>query len=254
MADDLKIGEETGYRVSDASRALGDPSRDFRVKVILLFMQGDYKAQALNCGQAHQGGHPCHWCEHEPPKVAGVSRHVSGNYGSYYPPYHNDRPPNAPVEPKPRVHHRTCVDGILVAAARDRRVTAANPREIADADKVKHKNGVKEWCPLAILAFFDVIWDFVPDMMHMVYNILKEYVVKTIKGVRKIKRPKLLKLEGYEGDALAARRQKNKTTKLDYKRATEVTCNNNLRTICAQFVHKLCTNCSHFPACHSRAP
>ena len=223
MADDLKFGEETGYLVTDASRALGDPSRVFRVKVILLFMQGDYKAQALNCGQTHQGGHPCHWCEHNPPKIAGVSRHVCGDYGSYYPLFHNERPANAPDEPTQREHHKTCFDGILTAAARDRRVTAPNSRRVAAADKLTEKKGIKEWCPLAALAFFDVIWDFVPDMMHMIYNILKIYVVKLIKGVRMVKRPKLLKLVGFEGDELRERKMKNRATKLEYKNAFEVT-------------------------------
>ena len=221
VADDLHIGEQKGYRVTDSSRLPGDPSRVFDVKTILLFMQGDYKAQALNCGQAHQGGFPCHWCKHNPPKNAGLSRHVSGGYSSYYPTSHPDRPFDALHEPASREHDSTCLAGISNGAARDRRIRLG-ARAVADEDKAEHIHGVKEWCPLAILEFFNVIWDFVPDMMHMVYNLLKEYVVKTMKGLRKPKVPKLLKIDGYEGNELRQRKDQNRQALGDFKRAKEV--------------------------------
>lgn len=222
VADDLHIGEQKGYRVTDSSRMLGDPSRVFHVKTILLFMQGDYKAQALNCGQAHQGGFPCHWCKHNPPKTAGISRHVSGAYSSYYPTRHPNRPFDALAEPASREHDDTCLAGIKNGAARDRRERSDDPRAVADEDKAEHINGVKEWCPLAILAFFNVIWDFVPDMMHMIYNIIKEYVVKTMKGLRKPKMPRLLKIDGYEGSERSRRIDQNRQSLADFKRAKEV--------------------------------
>jgi hypothetical protein len=33
--------------------------------------------------------------------------------------------------------------------------------------------GVKELCPLSFLPFFDVVWDFLPDMMHIIPAIMK---------------------------------------------------------------------------------
>ena len=221
VADDLKIGEEKGYQVTDSSRMPGDPSRVFYVKTILLFMQGDYKAQALNCGQAHQGGFPCHWCKHNPPKIAGVSRHVSGSYSSYYPTSHPNRPFDAPRQPASREHDDTCLAGIRNGAARDRRIRL-DPPAVAVEDKAEHIDGVKEWCPLAILAFFCVIWDFVPDMMHMVYNLLKTYLVATMKGTRKPKVPRLLKISGCEGDQLRERKDQNRRTLDVFKQAQKV--------------------------------
>jgi hypothetical protein len=223
VADDLHIGEEKGYRVTDSSRSLGDPSRVFYVKTILLFMQGDYKAQALNCGQAHQGGFPCHWCKHNPSKIAGVNRHVSGGYSSYYPIRHANRPFDALIQPASREHDATCLAAMRNAAARDRRIR--DPQNVAEEDKAEHIDGVKEWCPLAILAFFCVIWDFVPDMMHMVYNLLKTYIVKLMKGERKPKMPRFLKLDGYEGEELRQRRDQNRQTLGDFKLAKEVIAN-----------------------------
>jgi hypothetical protein len=217
VADDLHKGEQKGYLVTDASRMPGDPSREFRVKVILLFMQGDYKAQALNCGQTHQGGFPCHWCKHNASKISGVGRTVSGDYGSYYPRHHQNRPANAPAEPAPRTHHETCVAGITTGAARDRLLQSDNVQA-----GIGHIAGVKVWCPLAALELFDVVWDFVPDMMHIVLNLLKVYVVRNIKGERKIKAPTLLTLVGYEDEEKGRRKRQNQQTTRVYEKAKKV--------------------------------
>jgi hypothetical protein len=62
IADDLHIGETRGYRVYDSTRLAGDSDRIFFLKVILLFVQGDYPAQAKCSGMTHAGRYCCHWC------------------------------------------------------------------------------------------------------------------------------------------------------------------------------------------------
>ena len=110
---------------------------------------------------------------------------------------------------------------VVYCWARDRRIRL-DPPAVAVEDKAEHIDGVKEWCPLAILAFFCVIWDFVPDMMHMVYNLLKTYLVATMKGTRKPKVPRLLKISGYEGDQLRERKDQNRRTLDVFKHAQKV--------------------------------
>jgi hypothetical protein len=44
-------------------------------------------------------------------------------------------------------------------------------------------NGVNRWCPLAALHLFDVVWDFVFDIMHAA-DVFKRYIVPSMKGER----------------------------------------------------------------------
>ena len=53
IADDLHVGETTGYPVVDCSRPLGDPDRLFNMKVVLLYVCADFPAQRLASGFAH---------------------------------------------------------------------------------------------------------------------------------------------------------------------------------------------------------
>ena len=59
-------------------------------------------------------------------------------------------------------------------------------------------------------------------MMHMVYNLLKTYLVATMKGTRKPKVPRLLKISGYEGDQLRERKDQNRRTLDVFKHAQKV--------------------------------
>ena len=221
VTDDLLIGEETGYKVCDASRAPEDPHYEFFLKVILLFMQGDYPAQGKASGMMHAGGYACHWCLHKAENIKGVSRMVSGDYGAYLPLLHPKRHAGLPAEPPGRLHAATCRDALKNQLSRDRRVQL-EACEVEEKDKDENIKGVKEWCPLVKLQLFDVIWDFVPDMMHMVQGLLKTYIVKTMLGKRKVKEPKPLTTDGFEGAELDRRKGLNAQAAKDYATAAKV--------------------------------
>lgn len=218
IADDLHIGETRGYRVHDSTRLAGDPDQIFFLKVILLFVQGDYPAQAKCSGMTHAGRYCCHWCLFQATYSSGIHRVVCGNYAHFLPAQNHSRPRGS-VTPPIRTHSATCRDAARAQSARDQRLN--NPND--------DLRGAKEWCPLAVLGLFDVIWDFVPDMMHIVYNTMKEYIVKTMKGLRKIKTPKLLILEEKENctndlqrGERKARKERNNVTMQEYRDANKV--------------------------------
>ena len=50
--------------------------------------------------------------------------------------------------------------------------------------------GVKEVCPLAALHLFNLVWDLLPDMMHIVPAVMKGHVVPMMQGKRDPKKPK----------------------------------------------------------------
>ena len=108
-------------------------------------------------------------------------------------------------------------------AMRDRRMqrTHAGRRGVAE-DSRKNIHGVHELCPLAQLYLFDVVWDFVPDMMHLIDNIMDKYIVGSLKGDRDVKPPTLLSLDGHDDAECAIRRAKNNKAKRDYAIAAKV--------------------------------
>jgi hypothetical protein len=49
---------------------------------------------------------------------------------------------------------------------------------------------VKELCPLTFLPLFNVVWYFLPDMMHIVPAIMKGHLMPLMKGLRYPAQPK----------------------------------------------------------------
>lgn len=48
----------------------------------------------------------------------------------------------------------------------------------------QHRTSVKWWCPLAVLPHFDLVQDFVPDMMHIVKDFFTGHYIPLFKGSR----------------------------------------------------------------------
>jgi hypothetical protein len=46
------------------------------------------------------------------------------------------------------------------------------------------RTGVKELSPLRFLAFFDLVWDLLPDMMHIIMGIWKAHIFPMLRGLR----------------------------------------------------------------------
>ena len=75
---------------------------------------------------------------------------------------------------------------------------------------------------MSALSLFDVVWDIVPDMMHIIKGLIEKYVVNTMKGKRNVKPPKPLVTEGYDGSALTGRVESNRVALQEFTTAQEV--------------------------------
>ena len=67
---------------------------------------------------------------------------------------------------------------------------------------------------------FDVVWDFVFDIMHAA-DVFKRYIVPTMKGER-VPKPKLLDTNGHTGESLQRCARRNKDTRKIHAEAVEV--------------------------------
>ena len=75
---------------------------------------------------------------------------------------------------------------------------------------------------MSALSWFDVVWDIVPDMMHIIKGLIEKYVVNTMKGKRNVRPPKPLVTEGYDGSALTGRVESNRVALQEFTTAKEV--------------------------------
>jgi hypothetical protein len=83
LVDDLLFWED-GQMVTDTSRPVTDPDRDFNLKCILLYWCGDYPGLGEATGFCHGVHHKmCHWCETSGIYSKGLSRSIFGDYIRY---------------------------------------------------------------------------------------------------------------------------------------------------------------------------
>ena len=214
IADDLHVGEQHGYPVVDGSRLEGDPSRHFHLKTILLYVSADYPAQRLACGFAHCGTYSCHYCIEKADFNRGVNRCVHDKFYRWLPADDNARPDTS-APPRVRTHETVCMDGLLNEAEVTAKLQfAAQRNQLTDQRRdtiaALHTNGVNRWCPLAALHLFNVVWDFVFDIMHAA-DVFKRYIVPSMKGDRVPKKKPPLNTvdEKHTQDELLRRRRLN---------------------------------------------
>jgi hypothetical protein len=187
IADDLHVGEQQGYPVVDGSRLEGDPSRYFNLKTILLYVSADYPAQRLACGFTHSGKWSCHYCIEKGEFNHGVNRCVHDKFYRWLPA--NDPARKDDSTPPPvRNHESVCMQGLLNEAELTAKLQhAARINQLSDQRRDTYADlqtdGVNRWCPLAVLYLFDVVWDFVFDIMHAA-DVFKRYIVPSMKGDR----------------------------------------------------------------------
>lgn len=119
IVDDLLTGQKTGYPVTDYSRDLDDPTRNFRVKMILLLWIGDYPAQAKICNMKHSGKFGCHWCMQPFDQIGLKGYNLALNQRSFLPRTHSTRTStefggtvNISPPPAPRTHVKTMQQGM----------------------------------------------------------------------------------------------------------------------------------------------
>lgn len=179
IADDLYSAYHVGTRVIDWDCRFGLPERVFICRCKLLFWTGDYPGLALVSGFKHKGKRPCHWCEIVVEQDKSLQRPVFGQYRRYLPLSHSSRLDSwgGAIEERPPPESRSHAKVV--------REAKANVEYMGFKNAAPHRDsGIKELCPLSYLFGFDMVWDFAPDMMHIVEGVLQGHIVPMLKGER----------------------------------------------------------------------
>jgi hypothetical protein len=162
FVDELLWGETEGFRIIDHSKEISDPDYVFWLKVILLFWVGDYPGMGKCAAMKHAGRYGCHWC------MAYFFAHSQGHNVCI----HNRRNlrPNHPYRTDARWGPHETRDP---APLRTTDEVEAQSREISNMPvgpakaKKQRATGIDGFCLLLMLSMFDIVWDMLPDMMHI---------------------------------------------------------------------------------------
>lgn len=182
LADELVGAYRNGFTIVDGSMAPGAAGRTFTCRVVLLYWTGDYPAQALASGTHSK---MCHWCTLHSVHAPEISRRCWCDYRRYLPEGHDMRAhagfgaPEMRFPPPPRTHA-----GYMRAAKQNRNYRGP------EKNAPYKRTGVKWLSPLAAVPLMDMVWDFLPDMMHIVQGIWKQHIFKMFRGERTPARPK----------------------------------------------------------------
>jgi hypothetical protein len=84
-------------------------------------------------------------------------------------------PAETRAPPTPRTHEEMVADAIESEAF----VGAQN-------NHPRFRTGVFKMCPLALLPFWDMVWDFLPDWMHITKGYFQSHMLPLMKGSRPI--------------------------------------------------------------------
>jgi len=162
FVDELLWGETHGFRIVDHSKNPSDRDYVFWMKVILLFWVGDYPGLAKCASMKHAGAYGCHWCKgyfypHSPGH--NVCIHNRRNLRLNHPYRTDERWGHTETrDPTPL---RTSDEVFLQSRAID------NMEEGPDKIRRQKSTGIDGFCLLLLLSMFDIIWDMLPDMMHI---------------------------------------------------------------------------------------
>jgi hypothetical protein len=192
LVQDLNKAYDDGYSIRDHSKSLQDPACEFRMRVCVLNWIGDYQGQGKIANMKHSGGQACHWCRHFFRKGLGTCGSCfADNNRRYTPPesplrydsdYGDDKPDAADNRPPAQRTHASIW---------------ATGWEITCGDKTKAEiailqeaTGINGLCVLGLLPLFDLCWDIVLDMMHVIKNIWPEHLLRAFAGVGAPAKPK----------------------------------------------------------------
>ena len=131
------------------------------------------------CVHRHQGYYACHWCWDK--SKYRVNRQVYAEFRRYLKPGYPGRGRTTKAAPKNRTHKET--DKIGKRCDRHERSGGA------EAAHPKHTTGISRWCPLAVLPYFNLIRDVLPDMMHIIYGVFNGHFIPMFKGNRPLSAP-----------------------------------------------------------------
>ena len=187
ISDELVGAYQHGITVRDGSMRAGAPGSTFKCRVVLLFWTGDYPAQALSSGTHSK---MCHWCtiSMHSEVAPEISRRCWCGYRRYLPEDHDMRAHAAFGRPETRAPPASRSHTGYVRAA-ERNVNHRGYKK----DAPYKKSGVKDLSPLAAVPMLNMVWDFLPDMMHIVEGIWKRHIFSMFRGERKPSKPKMRK-------------------------------------------------------------
>ena len=138
--------------------------------MILLFWVGDYPGMGKCAAMKHAGAHGCHWCEgyfypHSPGH--NVCIHNRRNLRTNHP-FRHDRDKWGSTETRLPFKNRTH-DGIKTKAQE-----IHDMDDGPDRDRLQSTTGIDGFCLFMLLTLFDMVWDMMPDMMHITegHNVL----------------------------------------------------------------------------------
>jgi hypothetical protein len=173
FVDELLWGETQGFRIVDHSKNVSDPDRVFWLMVILLFWVGDYPGQGKCAAMKHAGAYGCHWCKgYFYPHSTGhnVCIHNRRNLRANHP-YRTDER-WGPHEVRTPIPSRTT--GEVEAQSREISGMAAGP----DQTRRMKETGIDGFCLFLLLSMFDIVWDMLPDMMHITKGSMTVYITR----------------------------------------------------------------------------
>jgi hypothetical protein len=194
LVDELLTGYHTGFPTIDHSLPRGHPSRKFMLHVLLLFWCGDWPGINEAAGTMSAGRCCCHWCQQRFVYNMALKRFTFCDFGDFLGPDDPLRRPADGPTPLPKTHHQMCLDAEASEAFTGKFEAETHPR---------FQSGVCWACPLAYLPFFDMVWDFMADWMHISEGYFKEHLIPLLKGKRKPTHP-LLKANPEKDRAIVA--------------------------------------------------
>jgi hypothetical protein len=128
---------------------------------------------------AHQGSRACHWCEGRWRKNQAYNRHCFGGHYRWLDqanPLRLDRETAPPARTPASVY-------------RDAQISDASDLAWDDDDHPRKWSGVNGISALSLLPMFDIVWDVLPDWMHIIKNLILPHFIKLVKGKRDLKVP-----------------------------------------------------------------
>ena len=176
-----------GKMVTDHSRIQGDPSRYFLLRAMLLFWCGDYPGlgEASNCGHASASPAACHWCNYRGEYSKGLSRTLFKHFRRWLDladPLRTD-PRFGPPEMRGPPSLTTMAEYLAAVIATESCLLAWKHK-----DHPRKASGVNGWCPLSACPLWNMLSDFLPDLMHIVKNWHERTMLHLLQGKRTPKR------------------------------------------------------------------
>ena len=132
----------------------------------------------------HQGLRACHWCEESWKENRAYRRHCFGGHHRWL---DQDNPLRKDSEEAPPARTKASI-------ARDARASYDSALPWKHRNHPRRGTGVNSICALSLYPLFDIVWDVMPDWMHIIKNLVLPHFIKVVKGKRRLKPPRYKKV------------------------------------------------------------